>query len=119
MKLTKSVAIVLAIIGVGFLFFFRNLDKGLWEHVDNLIPICQEDQLIERVTNFRQFNGVTEINRKYKLLISYLEFDGEVFVIYEPEKIDSIVKYQGQDSLLIYFSQQDLPMNFKAVFDCQ
>ncbi len=97
MELPKLLIFTLIIIGVSIVLFFANVDNRLWSHVDNLIPICQEDEFIEKIKSFRQYNGVTEINGRYKLLVSYVESDGEVLVIYEPEKIDSIVKYSGKD----------------------
>ena len=107
------------IIGLALLLCLRNMDNRLWDHVDSLIPICQKDEFIQTVKSFRQYNGITEVNGKYKLLVSHFESDGEVLVIYEREKIDSIVKYQGNDSLVIYFIDRDAPLRLKAVFDCE
>lgn len=118
MKLPKSLIFGMIIIGIALLLYLRNVDNRLWEHVDRLTPICQDDELIKKVTSFKQYNGITEINGKYKLLVSYLESKGEVLVVYEPEKIDSIVKYEGKDSLLLYTKDKDDPLKLKAVFDC-
>lgn len=118
MKLPKSLIFGMIVIGIALLLYLRNMDNRLWDHVDGLTPICQNDELIKKVRSFRQYNGITEINGKYKLMVSYLESEGEVLVVYEPEKIDSIVKYQGKDSLLLYTKDRDEPLNLKGVFDC-
>ncbi len=103
MKLKYLIIGMMIFVGISMLFWMRSIDKALWKHVDELISICYKDEFHKKVNSFREYNGITEINHKYKLRVHYLELDDEVFVIYFPETIDSISKEPKTEFLTLFY----------------
>lgn len=118
MKTPILLIVIMIVFGMITLYFMINMDRHLWEHVDQLTPICQEDEFIVKVKSYREYNGIIDVNGKYNIKLFHLMSHGNNYYFYEPEKVDSIVKFRNQDSIFFYLKGEDQPIRLKGDFAC-
>ena len=119
MKYNSTTIAVLIALGISTFYLMLNLDQALWDGVDELIPICIEDALSVKVNSFRQYNGVTEINGRYNVVVNYFERGSDVFVIQHPENIDSIAKFANSNIVKFFQKGTSVPDILAGDFACE
>lgn len=105
----KYYIFIIAIVGLYLMvttfFMVKSIEDRRWKEFESYEAVCFKTAMNEKITSFNTERGLVKINRKYKVIHTYLtNLSNEQISFYEKE-IDSIYKKANCDT--IYFMLTD------------
>lgn len=117
----KSIKLIIAIFGASIAVILLSqmikLDENIKTHIEHLIQICEKDELIIKVTDYMIYNGISDFNGKYSLMIHATDLNGRDYIVPESETIDSLIKYKNSKFITIIY-EDSTRITLKGRFDC-